>query len=199
MTIIYLTLRFIIADGFNLFSNWRGGDCGSLKGPLTYICEPTLAMVSSIGNKFTDYPTLRRVDFLNMIAIIASCAFFAIYRFIQFKEYIRHDLSDQTQDDFSLYIRNIPIAMNDPTACNYEERLSMVFTQIIMQFIAKGQAGQLNNPLWTSYVDVSNRPHNIQAIQMTDKSTNPAFLNEFITSIDLCWDTERILNVINLR
>jgi len=52
-------------------------------------------------------------------AVIFSIAFFVIYRFVEYREYIKHDINQQTQDDYSLFVKNIPVVLFERKATNY--------------------------------------------------------------------------------
>lgn len=161
MVLIYLVLRLVLADGYNLYSNWKGHDCGKADVEWLKGCEYSDKYVRfSVSNKVLQTAQLRVVDFLDMGAVLFSIAFFVIYRFVEYNEYVQHDVSEQTQDDYSLYVRNIPIVLFQRKTTNYEEKLSGLFTSIVNQWIARGMAGQEPTKLWASYVDATRRPEN---------------------------------------
>lgn len=153
MVIIYLVLRLLIADGYNLFTNWFGHDCGDPKVPEMKGClYADKYSRASVSNKVLQDDKLWVLGLVDMAAVLFSIAFFVMYRFFEYKEYVRHDVSEQTQDDYSLFVRKIPVVLFQKKATNYEEKISALFTGIVQQWIARGMAGQEQSKLWYSYL-----------------------------------------------
>ena len=198
MVIVYLVLRLVLADAFNLITNWYGHDCGRngvdwLKG-----CHNTDKYVrASISNKVLNNSQLHIVDLLDLGAVLFSIAFFVIYRFVEYREYVKHDVSEQTQDDYSIFVRNIPIILFQRKAINYEEKLSVLFTSIVNQWIARGMAGQEQTKLWYSYVEAIRRPDNVMQHPHNDP-TRP-YANNVVRGVELCWDLQELTTVVATR
>jgi hypothetical protein len=132
MVISYLILRLVLADGYNLVTNWNGTDCGNPELPWMRDCIPQdKYLKASIANKVTDKYHLKILEIVNMGAVLFSIVFFFIYHFVEYREYVKHDISEQTQDDFSIFVRHIPLVLFERKASNYEEKLSALFTGII--------------------------------------------------------------------
>jgi len=49
------------------------------------------------------------VDILNLISVLASIVFFIIYRRYQFRIYCIVESTSFSQDDYTLFVENIPI------------------------------------------------------------------------------------------
>lgn len=92
------------------------------------------------------------VSLLNLGAIVLSMVFFVLYRWLQYREYIRHDVEEQTQDDFALYVKNIPTVLFEKKSMGYARKLRVVFNEILQMWMNAGKSGAHDTKLWTSYI-----------------------------------------------
>ena len=66
----------------------------------------------STYNKFQDShkkATLKIANILGLVVVVGSIIFFLVYRKIQYNLYDQIDHEFQTQDDYTLFVENIPI------------------------------------------------------------------------------------------
>lgn len=78
MVIIYFFLRFLLCDGFNLYSNIVfGSKCKSLEKD---VCEDTIWNFASAINLDGNEQTFWIQDILNLAIIVLSLIYFFIYR-----------------------------------------------------------------------------------------------------------------------
>jgi hypothetical protein len=83
MVISYLILRLILADGYNLITNWNGSDCGNKELPWMRGCLPQDKYLrASISNKVTNTYQLKILSIVDMSAVLFSIAFFFLYHFV---------------------------------------------------------------------------------------------------------------------
>jgi hypothetical protein len=105
MAVIYLLIRFLITDIYNLISSTLGSYCNDSSNDCS-----TLAKLSAFNKKTQeDEGMVNVVDILNMICAIVSIVFFILYRKFQFKIYNIAETSSFSQDDYTLLVENIPI------------------------------------------------------------------------------------------
>ena len=142
MVIVYLAMRLVLADGYNLISNEYGHDCGRADVSWLRKCNSSdLYVQGSIVNKVLNSDQLKIQDTLTTIAVLFSIVFFFIYRVREYNEYINHDIHAQTEEDFSLFVRNIPTVLFEPRSIKYELKLLLLFNSIIGEWIERGNAG----------------------------------------------------------
>lgn len=104
MLIYYFILRFIISDAYNLYTNYIGSDCSR-----TQYCRPSIVQKLSIVNKLTHSGELFMVDLLNFAFVGISIIYFFSYDRYLYNWYYNMSVSIQTEDDFSIFVTNIPI------------------------------------------------------------------------------------------
>ncbi len=107
MAICLLIVRFLISDCFNIVTSLKDGNyCKQATD-----CEQTIFSYTSSLNKVFEFKTIQILDILNLVTIFLLIVFFLLYRKYQYKIYSTIDFTMQTQDDYSLFITNIPIIM----------------------------------------------------------------------------------------
>lgn len=110
MLIIYLLMRVIVVDGFNVITNISFGNKCELENSLgDHLCAKSFFTLTSAYNKINREDMIDVLDILNLITIVLSIIFFLIYRKRQYEIYDSIDTNQQTQDDYSILIENIPI------------------------------------------------------------------------------------------
>ena len=83
MLIIYLLLRLIITDAYNILSSFFGGtECAS--DPR---CQSSIYTKSSGYNKKPNQDLVLALDILNLAMVVISIPFFIGYRYLQYKIY----------------------------------------------------------------------------------------------------------------
>lgn len=107
MLIVYLLFRAIFTDVFNMVSSYIAGKhCREFSD-----CQESLFTSTSGYNKYRSdrHDLIIALDVLNLVTIILSIPFFLAYRRMQYKLYDEIDAVKQTEDDYTLFIENIPI------------------------------------------------------------------------------------------
>jgi hypothetical protein len=106
MLILYLSFRFLLTDSFNLISSISSGEyCGTYAN----LCNGYFTSLASSYNKALQFNILKVVDVLNLITVILSIIFFNFYRKIQYRIYSIVDYSQHTQNDYTIFLSDIPI------------------------------------------------------------------------------------------
>jgi len=108
MSILYLFIVFLLCGIFNLLTSVDGNYCHKN----IHICSESLFELISTYNKHLDVPkrfVLKIQNILCLVAIVGSIFYFLIYRRMQYKIYDALDAEHQTQDDYTLFVENIPI------------------------------------------------------------------------------------------
>ena len=107
MIILYFSLRFLISDGFNLFTNYKfGTNClESTKSQ----CQAAIWNYASVLNLQGNEHYLFIQDILTLATIVLSIIFFFIYRKQQYRFNEEIDKNRQTEDDFTIFVSNIPL------------------------------------------------------------------------------------------
>lgn len=101
--VIMFCLRFIIVDSFNLFSNiFNGSYCRE-------DCSSQFWSYASLIYKYNREDLMLITDILSFVCIIILLPFFLFYRRLQYNMYDIIDNSNQTQDDFSIFVEYIPV------------------------------------------------------------------------------------------
>lgn len=65
------------------------------------------------------------MDVLNLVLTIVSIVYFWVCRWLQCKEYVRHDVAIEAQEDYAIFVRDVPIWVGKD--CKYEENIKEVF------------------------------------------------------------------------
>jgi len=105
MSIIFLLLRFLITDLYNLISSTTATYC--IDNPDK--CSSLSNLSTFNKNTSRDEGMVNVVDILNLISVLASIVFFIIYRRYQFRIYCIVESTSFSQDDYTLFVENIPI------------------------------------------------------------------------------------------
>ena len=111
--ILYLAMRLLLADGYSFYINWIGKQCGNPLIANMGSCIMTKYTRGSIVNSVSGDSKYRLQSILNLIAILGSILCFMFFRKQHYESYIMQDLSEQSQDDYSLFVKNIPVAIFD--------------------------------------------------------------------------------------
>lgn len=82
MAILYLILRLLLTDLFNLISSTASGTFCSNNPTL---CTPLFITESSAYNKIDQQYLVYTLDILNLITVVVSIFYFNFYRKIQYK------------------------------------------------------------------------------------------------------------------
>ena len=101
--VIMLLLRFVTVDCFNLLSNLLGGDYCEKE------CSQQFWTFASILYKTNREDLILSTDVLSLVTILFLIAYFLAYRKFQYKMYEVIDIKNQTQDDFTIFVENIPV------------------------------------------------------------------------------------------
>lgn len=115
MAIVYLLLRFLISDCYNLITNTNAKSCDDVAN-IQHCKNNVVARFSSYNKGSTDdEPFLYVVDILNLAAIVCSIIFFLYYRRYQYEIYEVADVANVSQSDFTIFAEEIPIFLpHDP-------------------------------------------------------------------------------------
>ena len=98
MLILYMLLRCLFVDVFNLVTNINEG-----------IGKESKWIYLSIMNKRNDDEFVKINDILSFITVAFSVAYFLAFRKIQYLTYHKIDLSNQTADDYTIFVEEIPV------------------------------------------------------------------------------------------
>jgi len=117
MVILYLALRFLIADLFTIIVSTGGSYCANYNSlnpnnPCTF----TVSGYNLKSSSSQQY--LNVLDILNFVLTILSMIFFIVYRRVFFKLQNWLDYNDVSQEDFSVLVENIPILLEDSNTGN---------------------------------------------------------------------------------
>ncbi len=128
---LYAILVFILCGSFNLLTSFDGNYCHKH----AKVCTESIFELISTYNKHEDLRQrmmLKIQNILCLIGVVGSIIFFMVYKKIRYDIYLAIDASHQTQDDYTLFIENIPILDFKPhmnttdlnmIAFDYEEKL----------------------------------------------------------------------------
>lgn len=163
ISVVFLALKFTICDGYDVYTNWFGGDCSKRDGSATKQCESNASLRASVINKQNHHELLFQMDIMHLYALFVFAVYFLLVRLVQYREYVQHDIGEHTQDDYAIYVRNIPSVLLGESKFNFTQRLKAVFEEMIGQWVLAGQRGGDTSRLWKSYVETINRPHNVEA------------------------------------
>jgi hypothetical protein len=137
MAICYLLLRLVLTDAFNLISSMAGDYCR--KNP----CDSLLTSEISSYNKIDEQSLVYVLDILNLITIVFSMVFFNFYRKVQYRIEMLINCAQHTQDDYSLFLTNIPILLIDDGAdpnnikFDYADKLKRYFEGKLTDWITR--------------------------------------------------------------
>lgn len=181
MTIVYLLLRFIITDGFNLVTNFLATYCNDS----THECEDNSFARASIFNKVTPEgdSDVMIVDILNLVTVVFSIIYFLVYHKYQSQIYSLLDSSAHTQDDYTVFVQNIPVYMavsknnKGQFSFEYEMGLKKIFEDAITEWIyqLKNQSAEESNELDKQMLKIMETTPNFDSLPK-------------VTSVSLCFD-----------
>ena len=127
--IIMFVIRFAIVDSYNLFSNLINGKY------CTENCTGNFWSYASLIYKSNREDLIVVTEILSFVSIVFMIIYFLVYRRFQYTMYDSIDKTNQTQDDYSIFVEYIPI-LNFPeksitSECHfkYDEDLEMLFSR----------------------------------------------------------------------
>lgn len=104
MTIVYLIVRFLLSDCYNLITNTVSSNCSQAEN-IPRCHRNVVAKYSSYNKAISDdEPFLYVVDILNLVTIVISIAFFLYYRRYQYEVYKLVDFSNTSQSDYTIFV-----------------------------------------------------------------------------------------------
>lgn len=106
--IIYFLLRAVIVDIFNIITNLNDGQ--NCEGE----CVEQFFTMASVLHKDNRLDLINVTDILTFCTIILSMVYFLVFRRAQYKIYCIIDEKNQTEDDYSIFVEDIPV-LNFPT------------------------------------------------------------------------------------
>ena len=187
MCIVYLLLRFLLTDGFNVITNFMATFCSRDDVDL---CGKNSFAKSSLYNKMT--PTSEKliviVDILNLATVVVSILFFFFYRKYQYGIYSLLDSNAHTQDDYTLFVENIPVFMAVETtqsgkiSFEYEAGLKKIFEDRIEEWLYMLKA-DLNQPEVIEGLPALEK----EMIKLMQKTPNFDSIPK-VRSVSLCFD-----------
>lgn len=105
MAIIYLILRFLVFDLFNIMKSIDGGYCAEVSSS----DEPCAYFRSGYNLKSAkDQDVLNIIDILSLSFTVLSIVFFLIFRKQQYQLRDWLDFNEISQDDFTVLIEDVP-------------------------------------------------------------------------------------------
>ena len=119
MVIIFLLLRFLVVEFYNLSTSLNGQYCQNYlsnpKNPTDKICYSYLMSILSGFNKHTsaDQYALKQIAILNLAFTFVGIVFFLVYQAFSYNLYFFLENNDVTQDDFTILVENIPSIIYD--------------------------------------------------------------------------------------
>lgn len=140
MSIFYLLLRFLVTDSYNIYSSMHGHYCTNFPT----MCANLFNSYLSGYNKHTDEdaPYLELMNTINIFMTVLSLLFCLYNRKVQYNLFEMLDQTDITQDDFSIWIENIPqiITAESPLCCDYEQYLNRMVDSKLKKWILEGDS-----------------------------------------------------------
>jgi len=103
--IIYLVLHIIFSEGYNIVTNIQGSDCTNLN------CAKSIFTTLSSTNKLQNITSFKIQDYLNLALIAISILYFLIVRKYEYAKYYVKEQGLQTEDDYSIFVENVPILL----------------------------------------------------------------------------------------
>lgn len=101
--VLLLIARILILDIFNIVTNLFNGDFCEDK------CSKQLWSLASIIHKNNRADLVHITNILVLVVCVVKVILFICYRSFQYSMYDKIDYQNQTQDDFSIFVENIPI------------------------------------------------------------------------------------------
>ena len=204
MTVFFLAVFFLIGSSYNLYTNAVGGQCGNPAVPALVKCHPDISLTLSPVNKLLSKPTFFYQQFFVILTVLACIIFFVLYRKIHYDAYMAAQVLIQNQEEYTLYISEIPVVMKEVGSVNYQTKLADILTAEIDDWIARnenakgqpqvppgqpGPGGKLNYPrIYNQWITASQLSENI-----------PYNNEEKIVDVHLCWDTREMTQLMRLK
>ena len=173
MVVVYLLMLFFIGSAYNLYTNFMGHQCGDPNISALSHCVPHPILLLSPVNKLFDRKAFDNMEYTTLFAVLASIVFFVIYRKIHYDSYMTAQEYVQNQEEFTLYVSNIPVVMDEIGSTDYEAKIKNLLTGHINNWIAKNQNPQLAQApgpnggkeptfprIYKQYIEASNDPVN---------------------------------------
>ena len=178
MLIYYFALRLVITDLFNLYTNYTGHNCAQVKE-----CFPTLTQRLSIVNKLFELNELFIVDMLNFAFVGLSIIFFTSYDRYFYDWFIGMSVEIQTEDDFTLFVTNIPIIQPQDKhfEIHYAEGIESHINNIVNEWLMDPKK---NYELYEDYMKT--------AITHRHSPQNPP---KIVSGVNLCWDNYELTKI----
>ena len=101
--ILFFIIRGLVVDGFNIITNLIEGK--SCSGE----CVHQFFTKASIFHKDDRDDLINTTDLLAFITIFVSIIYFTIYRRVSYHIYNVIDEKNQTEDDYTIFVEDIPI------------------------------------------------------------------------------------------
>lgn len=103
-----MLIVFVFVDAYQLFINILGNYCNNNVN----LCEGNAFGRFSTYNVYEDTSMkgyVYTMDILCLLIVIGSIPFFIMYRKMQYQIYDQINAENQTQDDYTILVENIPI------------------------------------------------------------------------------------------
>lgn len=126
--IIFLVLLFLVGSSYNLYTNIYGGQCGNPNIAPLVRCVPHPIFLLSPVNKLLDQTAFWNMQLFTLLTALLAILFFIYYRKRHYDCYMTAQELVQNQEEYTLYITNIPVVMDDVGSSDYENKLKSLLT-----------------------------------------------------------------------
>ena len=118
MVIVFMVVRFVIVDFYNLVTSFNGKYCALLAAKdynLGKACTTFLIDILSGYNKHAkeDREAMNTLAVLSLLFVVVAIAYLIWYQLDSYKLYYFLENNDVSQDDFTVLIENIPSLIYD--------------------------------------------------------------------------------------
>lgn len=117
--IIFLIFLFLSGSLYNLYTNITGNQCGNPNIPPLVRCVPHPFFRLSPVNKLMNKAAFWNQQLFTLLTVLLSIIFFIAYRKIHYDSYMTAQELVQNQEEFTLYITNIPVVMDEVGSTDY--------------------------------------------------------------------------------
>ena len=181
--IIYLVLKLVITDGYNLYMNFIGTDCGTGRQAN---CNLNLISQTSTPNRMSDMESLFITDLLNFAFVGISVVFWTFYERFNYRKFVVANSLIQTEDDFSIFgWEKIPVVQSTNNGViNYKHVLKEYFNSIVVEWLEN----PVKDELYHSYVAAAAK-HN----------HSPNSPPKIVSKINLCWNLYELSAIHDLK
>lgn len=181
--IVYLVIHLVISDLYNLLTNMGGKACGS--GFLGN-CPKSFMTLMATTNKLGHHNPLKMLDILNLALVVISVVYFALVRRCEYRKFDIIENTEQTEDDYSVFVTGIPVLMYDEQQgkMTYTEEIKQLFTGIIQNWLMQNR-GNPTDPVYLSYLNMARKYGH-------DPSNPP----RIVMHVDLCWNLTELNNYL---